>query len=305
LFSSRSAKVVAVYAFAEWHALCSYMTDYICEARLMQAKRVHYFAAIFLLTLLPVLSGCNRHSTQSAQSGQSTDQSNANVMSPTNPQPPQNANNNAPTLANSDSAQPDDAPTNTDASNAAPQQNAATSEQNNPAPPQALVIPAGTSVVVRLQQSLSSASAAPGERFEAVLDQPLLADNQVIAPAGTPVTGHVVVARRSGRLHHPGEIGLTLDSVTLGQQKIPVATSDVVARGGSHKKRNLGWIGGGTGGGALIGALAGGGKGALIGGGIGAAAGTTTALLTGKKDVGFGVERRLTFRLHRDITVQS
>jgi hypothetical protein len=79
----------------------------------------------------------------------------------------------------------------------------------------------------------------------------------------------------------------------------------VVARGGSHKKRNLGWIGGGTGGGALIGALAGGGKGALIGGGIGAAAGTTTALLTGKKDVGFGVERRLTFRLHRDITVQS
>lgn len=271
----------------------------------MQAKSFHYCAAIFLLSLLPVLSGCNRHSAQTAQSANASDQSYANVMSPTNPQPPQSANNSAPTLANSDSAPADNAPANADAANAAPQQNVATSEQNTPAPAQPLVIPAGTPVVVRLQQSLSSASAAPGERFEAVLDQPLVADNQVIAPAGTSVTGHVVVARRSGRLHHPGEIGLTLDSVTLGQQKIPVTTSDVIARGGSHKKRNLGWIGGGTGGGALIGALAGGGKGALIGGGIGAAAGTTTALITGKKDVGFGVERRLTFRLHRNVTLQS
>jgi hypothetical protein len=175
---------------------------------------------------------------------------------------------------------------------------------SNAAPP-ALIIPAGTSVTVRLQQSLSSASAVPGQRFEAVLDQPLVVENQVIAPVGTPVTGHVVVARRSGRFHHPGEIGLTLDNVVLGQQQIPIRTSSVVARGASHKKRNWGLIGGGTGGGALIGALAGGGKGALIGGGIGAAAGTTTALLTGKKDVTFGAERRLTFRLHRDVSLQS
>ncbi len=136
-----------------------------------------------------------------------------------------------------------------------------------------------------------------------MLDQPLVADDQVIAPVGAPVTGHVTVARRSGRFHHPGEIGLTLDSVTLGQQRMPLVTSNVVARGASHKKRNWGWIGGGTGGGALIGALAGGGKGALIGGGIGAAAGTTTALLTGKKDVIFGAERRLTFRLHREVSL--
>jgi hypothetical protein len=82
-----------------------------------------------------------------------------------------------------------------------------------------------------------------------------------------------------------------------------LTTSDVVVRGSSHKKRNLAWIGGGTGGGALIGALAAGGKGALIGSGIGAAAGTTTAFFTGKKDVGFSAERRLRFRLNREITL--
>ncbi len=44
-------------------------------------------------------------------------------------------------------------------------------------------------------------------------------------------------------------------------------------------------IGGGAGGGALIGGLAGGGKGALIGGLIGAGAGTAGAAFTGNKDV--------------------
>jgi predicted lipid-binding transport protein (Tim44 family) len=93
----------------------------------------------------------------------------------------------------------------------------------------------------------------------------------------------------------------------VDQQIISLRTAHVVARGGSHKKRNWGWIGGGTGGGtgggALIGALAAGGKGALIGSGIGAAAGTTTAFITGKKDVVFGNERRLRFRLNQDVSV--
>jgi hypothetical protein len=81
---------------------------------------------------------------------------------------------------------------------------------------------------------------------------------------------------------------LTLDSLIVDQHTIPLATSQVTARGKSHKKRNWGWIGGG--GGAAIGALAGGGTGALIGTGVGAAAGTTTAFFTGKKDVTFGSE---------------
>lgn len=44
---------------------------------------------------------------------------------------------------------------------------------------------------------------------------------------------------------------------------------------------------------------------ALIGSGIGAVAGTTTAFVTGKKDVGFAAERRLRFRLNRDISLTA
>ena len=102
---------------------------------------------------------------------------------------------------------------------------------------------------------------------------------------------------------HPGYLRIALASMTVNGRTIPVQSSSVMVAGGTHKKRNLAWIGGGAGGGALIGALAAGGQGALIGSAIGAAGGTTTAFVTGKKDVGFGAERRLTFRLTRPATV--
>lgn len=172
-------------------------------------------------------------------------------------------------------------------------------------PEEPLVVPSGTPVTVRLQNAVSSETASPGDRFEAVLDAPLEVNGKTIAPAGAAVSGRVVAAEKSGRLEHPGMIQLALSSITLNGKAVPVSSSSVIARGASHKKRNLGWIGGGAAGGALIGGLAGGGKGALIGSAVGAGAGTGTAYATGKKDVGFGAERRLTFRLTQPITVKQ
>ncbi len=172
-------------------------------------------------------------------------------------------------------------------------------------PEEPLTVPSGTPVTVRLQNAVSSETANAGDRFEAVLDAPLEVNGKTVAPAGAAVTGRVVAAEKSGRLEHPGMIQLALSSITLNGKAVPVSSSSVIARGASHKKRNLGWIGGGAAGGALIGGLAGGGKGALIGSAIGAGAGTGTAYATGKKDVGFGVERRLTFRLTQPITVKQ
>jgi len=271
---------------------------------MVRARRQILCAAVILLF---GLCGCSRNAKQAAQNSPSqtpanqtsTDQSagsgatsnsaSGNALVTT--EPGANSNNSAV-----DSSSP------LNGANAQ-QQQAQPQQQTQPQQPEPLVIAAGTSVTVRLQQSLSSASAVPGERFEATIDEPVATQNQIVIPVGSTVYGHVVSARHSGRLRHPGEISLTLDSVVVNQQTIPLATSHVVAYGGSHKKRNLAWIGGGTGGGALVGALAGAGKGALIGGGIGAAAGTTVALVAGKKDVTFAAERRLRFRLRQDVTL--
>ena len=173
----------------------------------------------------------------------------------------------------------------------------------NPQPP--VSVPAGTAVTVRLQTPVSSANSQTGETFDAVLDEPLIVGGRTLVPRGAAVRGKVTLARHSGRLHHPGELGLTLVSVDVQGRDIPLETSHVFAKGGSHKRRNLTAIGGGAGAGAVIGGIAGGGVGAVVGSAIGGGGGTAVAYGTGKKDVGFGVERRLTFKLTQSLEIQS
>lgn len=170
---------------------------------------------------------------------------------------------------------------------------------------QTITVPAGTPIAIRMQSSVSSKTASAGEHFQATLDEPIVVQGKTIAPRGADITGHVVAARSSGRLHKPGYLRLTLDSVTVNGKRTPLETSSIFLQASSHKKRNTVLIAGGTGAGALIGGLVAGPKGALIGAGVGAGAGTGTAYATGKKEIAVGVERRLTFRLRQPLTTQS
>jgi hypothetical protein len=175
----------------------------------------------------------------------------------------------------------------------------------SPAIEETITLPVGTVVNVRLQRAVSSATASPGQTFDAVLDEPLVVKDQTVAPRGAAVTGRVVEAKSSGRLHDSGYLRLTLATITVNGKALPIETSSLFAKGANHNKRNAALIGGGAGAGALIGGLAGGGKGALIGGLVGAGAGTGGAYATGQKDVAFGAERRLSFRLTQPLVTKA
>ena len=156
-------------------------------------------------------------------------------------------------------------------------------------------IPVGTSVQVRMTEKLSSETANVGEVFHGSLAVPVLANGRTLFPKGAIVTGEVVNVERSGRLSTPGELHLNLRTIRTGGRTYPVSVQTVVIKGESHTKSNVTKIGGGTAFGALIGAIAGGGKGAAIGAGVGAAAGTGVAAGTGKKPAEVQSEMVLAF----------
>ena len=154
-------------------------------------------------------------------------------------------------------------------------------------------IPAGSHATVRLNTSLSSATARAGEVWGGTLTHDIVENGKVIARAGAPVKGKVTYVNRSGRLHKPGALTLRLTSIN-GET---VYSSRVSRQGKSHTKSNATKIGGGAGAGALIGAVAGGGKGAAIGAAAGAGAGTGVAAATGKQEVRIPTESVLTFTI--------
>jgi hypothetical protein len=168
-----------------------------------------------------------------------------------------------------------------------------------PPPPQKYVVASGTPLVVRMQQTVSAKSSNVGDTFTGTLAQSVVVHGVKVIRAGAPVTGTVTAAKGQGRFKGSGDLGVAITRVGT----YSVTTTSYEATGKGKGKRTAGFVGGGAGGGALIGGLAGGGKGALIGGLLGAGAGTAGAAFTGNKDISIPAESVVTFNLSQPITV--
>ena len=165
------------------------------------------------------------------------------------------------------------------------------------------VIPEGTAIRVTVDETLSSNNSHVGDIFAASTSEPVVIDGNVVIPKGAKVSGRVVDAKESGRLHVPARLAVALNSIEVDSKSYDVQSSTYSLKGRNHNKRNLGFIGGGAAGGALIGGLAGGGAGALIGSAVGAGAGTAGAAATGKKEITLPAETRLSFHLRQPLAV--
>ena len=83
-------------------------------------------------------------------------------------------------------------------------------------------VPVGTELDVRLQQSLSSATAAVEDRFEATTLVDLKDGDRVIVPAGSVMRGVVSSVTKTTRTERKGSLTLAFDQVRINGREYPI-----------------------------------------------------------------------------------
>jgi BON domain len=172
-----------------------------------------------------------------------------------------------------------------------------------PPPPQPIVVPAGTSLTVTVDQALSSKTSQAGQTFLATLARPISIDGKSAIPKGASVTGTVITAKEKGKIKGEGQLSLALTSITIRGKNYNIQTGALDSTVKGKGKRTAVTTGGGAAGGALIGGIAGGGKGAGIGALVGAAGGLVGGAFTGNKQIEIPAETPLTFTLSSSLTL--
>ena len=97
-------------------------------------------------------------------------------------------------------------------------------------------LPAGSEISIRLRGLLSSATSRVGDSFDAVLDEPIMIAGKTVAPRGAAVTGGVLGTRASSG-PDPGYLRVTLTSIVVDGNTLPVHASSIFAKGGLSERR--------------------------------------------------------------------
>lgn len=169
--------------------------------------------------------------------------------------------------------------------------------------PERATIPAGTRIGVTMIDAISSKTNTPGQTFRASLSTPVIVDGRTVLPTGSGATVLLSNARSAARIKGSSELEVRLIKLQHAGQTYDVDTNvrDEVGKGRGKQTAVRSGIGAAAG--AVIGAIAGGGKGAAIGSLAGGGAGAGFQLATHGQQVTIPSESRLTFSLESPLVV--
>jgi hypothetical protein len=194
------------------------------------------------------------------------------------------------------------------AANEAARADAATPLATEARPAREITLAAGTSLSIVLDRTVGSDISRIEERVSAHTTQPIAVRGERVLPAGAVVSGVVIEAARSGKVKGRARLAVQFDSLAIDSspdhERYRIHTGAIRRVAEATKRKDALEIGAPAAGGALIGAIVGGGKGALIGTAVGGGAGTAVVLSTRGKEVRLSKGAALTLRLTEPVTIR-
>ena len=167
-----------------------------------------------------------------------------------------------------------------------------------------VVVPASSVIGLQVETSLSSERARVEDRVDARVTRDVTADGRVAIPAGSGVIGSVVLVERGGTIKERARLGVRFHTLVFADAtELPIRTEAIYREGESPSGESARKIGGAAVGGAILGAILGGGKGAAIGGAAGAAGGTAATMAGDRNAASLPAGTVVTVRLSEPVTL--
>jgi hypothetical protein len=168
-----------------------------------------------------------------------------------------------------------------------------------------LVVPSASVIGLQMDTSLSSERARVEDRVEARVTRDVFVDGRVAIPAGTRVIGAVTLVERGGKIKERARLGVRFHTLVFADNtELPIRTESITREGQPPGRESSAKIGGAAVGGAILGAIIGGGKGAVIGGATGAAGGTAAVMAGDRNAASLTAGTVLTARLTDPVTIE-
>ena len=169
-----------------------------------------------------------------------------------------------------------------------------------------VTLPAGTELPVILDTTVASDSSIVEAPVRAHLSRAVLVDGQPVLAEGSTVSGVVTDATRSAKVKGRASIGLRFDSLTPAgdDERYRIQTAAISRTAAATTKEDAIKIGAPAAGGAIIGAIIGGGDGAAIGAAAGGGAGTAVVLSTRGDEIRLPAGSALRVRLTEPLTIR-
>jgi hypothetical protein len=166
------------------------------------------------------------------------------------------------------------------------------------------MIPAGTTLPIRITQTLDSASTQQGDSFSGTVASDVVVDGVVAIPHGAAVYGRVDAVQEAAHFKGSSLLKIELTGLRHHGNSVALTTEPYSVEGKGRGKNTAIKTGGGAAVGALLGGIFGGGKGAAIGAAAGGGVGAGSNAITRGEQVQIPSESLVRFHLTNGISLR-